>query len=147
MPHFNYQVPVNTNNSILMTFREEKARQEDGDMEVMAGITTTMATQMATVALVRECCPRQGRFPPISGKILKKSKFIQVSAKVSLAFHPDVPINSGVVTHMVRIASHICCVAHNHQFGVMMFNWRMEKFELLLHAWIIYCGISNSSQL
>ena len=57
-----------------MTFRGEKARQEDGDMEVMAGITTTMATQMATVALVRERCPRQGRFPPISGKILKKIK-------------------------------------------------------------------------
>ena len=111
-----------------MTFREEKARQEDGDMEVMAGITTIMATQMATVALVRECCPRQGRFPPISGKILKeKSKFIQVSAKVSLAFHPDVPINSGVVTHMVRIASHICCVAPNHQFGVVT---KLENGEI-----------------
>ena len=96
-----------------MTFREEKARQEDGDMEVMAGITTIMAT----VALVRERCPRQGRFPPISGKILKKSKFIQVSAKVSLAFHPDVPINSGVVTHMVRIAS------HTGDISLLFFSW------------------------
>ena len=30
--------------------------------------------------------------------------FIQLPIKVSLAFHPDVPINSGVVTHMVRLA-------------------------------------------
>ena len=29
--------------------------------------------------------------------------FVKLSLKVSLAFHPDVPINSGVVTHMVRL--------------------------------------------
>ena len=62
------------------------------DMAVM--VQTTMGAQ------VRKPCLQQERCPPVNDIFHFGNMTI---AQVSLAFHPDVPINSGVVTHMVGL--------------------------------------------
>ena len=86
------------------------------DMVAMVDMVDTVVTmvvmavmvQTTMKAQVRKPCLQQERCPPVNDIFHFGNITI---AQVSLAFHPDVPINSGVVTHMVGLNleySHIC---------------------------------------
>ena len=85
-------------------------------MVIMVGTVDTVVTmvvmavmvQTTMEAQVRKPCLQQERCPPVNDIFHVVNMTI---TQVSLAFHPDVPINSGVVTHMVGLnleCSHIC---------------------------------------
>ena len=72
-------------------------------MVVMVDIMVVMAVMVQTTmgAQVRKPCLQQERCPPVND-IFHIGNNMTIT-QVSLAFHPDVPINSGVVTHMVGL--------------------------------------------
>ena len=69
---------------------------------VVTMVVMAIMVQTTTEAQMRKPCLQQERCPPVNDIIHFGNMTI---AQVSLAFHPDVPINSGVVTHMVGLKS------------------------------------------